>query len=400
MKSRRLLSVLAALALLAAALGWAFWPTPVQVDLAAVTRGPMEVTVAAEGTTQIRQHYDVSAPVAGTLARAPVDVGDRVTKDETLVAVIHPSEPAFLDARARAQALAAVDEARAGLALARARLAEAGTNRAHAETEFARAQALAARGTIPRQMLEDAEAALMSARAAGDAASSAVDQQQASLSRAEALLLSPGGTGAASGCCVEIRAPASGTVLTLANSSARPVQPGETLMTIGDPADLEIEVDLLSSDAVQVAVGALAHVTRWGGTDALTARVRRIDPTAFTKVSALGIEEQRVHLRLDLVTPRKDRAGLGDAYRVYVRVVLWAGTNVLQVPIGALFRSGEGWAVFRAQRGRAVLTPVTLGHQTETAAQVLAGLAEGDSVVAFPGAALSDGSRIVRRTTE
>ncbi|WP_127904108.1 efflux RND transporter periplasmic adaptor subunit [Solirhodobacter olei] len=395
MSLRRLLSALAAILALTAALTWAFWPDPVPVDLATVTRGPMEVTVSADGVTHIRDVYEVTAPMAGTVRRAPVSVGDDVRAGQTVVASIQPLEPGFLDARARAQAEAAVDEAQASLQLSKAKLAEARTTQSHAESEYIRAQALAARGTIPQQMLEDADAARQTAQAAVDAAQSSVDLQQATLTRMQAQLVGPGSRDpVTSACCLEIKAPATGTVLFLANSSARPVQAGETLMTIGSLDDLEVVVDLLSSDAVKVPVGAAAHVERWGGPQPIEARVRQIEPAAFTKVSALGIEEQRVRLRLDILTPPEKRRGLGDNYRVFVRVVTWSGKDVLQVPIGALFRSGDGWAVFRDVGGRAIQTPVTLGHQTDLMAEVVSGLSEGDRVVVFPSTRITEHSRI------
>lgn len=400
--SRRLLPALVALLALAGALVWAFWPAPVPVDLATAVRGPMEVTVSADGVTRIRNVYEVTAPLAGTISRAPVDVGDSVVAGETVVASIRPLEPAFLDARARAQAEAAVEEAQASLELAKAKLVQAQTDLSHAESEYARAQALAARGTITQQMLEDAEASRKTAGAAVDAAQSAVDLQQATLNRMQAQLVGPGSGGdpAASACRVDLRAPASGTVLSLANASARPVQAGESLMTIGSLGDLEVVADLLSSDAVRVPEGAPAHVERWGGPQTIAARVRQIEPAAFTKVSALGIEEQRVRLRLDILTPPEERRGLGENYRVFVRVVVWSGAAVLQVPIGALFRSGTGWAVFREVDGRAVLTPVEIGHQTDLMAEVISGLAEGDRVVAFPSARIAAGSRIAPQQAE
>jgi len=401
MNARRLILPLAAALVLGGAMTWAFWPEPVAVDLAAVTQGPMEVTVSAEGVTHIRERYDVAAPLAGTLERAPVEVGDAVVKGETVVGRVRPLEPAFLDARAQAQAEAAVEEARASLALAGAKLAEAQAVQSRAESDYSRATRLAGAGTISPQTLEQARSARDAALAAVDAARSSVELQQATLSRMQAQLLPPGaGAGSGGDCCVEIRAPASGTVLSLVNSSARPVQAGESLLSIGDLAGLEIVVDLLSQDAVKVAPGALAHVERWGGPGTIEAKLHQIEPSAFTKVSALGIEEQRVRLRFDLLTPPEARVGLGDAYRVFVRVVIWSEPAVLQVPIGALFRSGTGWAVFRAEAGRAVLTPVTLGRETETAAQILSGLSAGDRVVAFPGAQIADGLRIAERPGE
>lgn len=393
---RRLVSALAGLVAMAAALAWAFWPVPVPVDLATIARGPMEVAVSAEGVTHIRNVYEVTAPMAGRVSRLPVEVGDPVTAGQTVVASIRPLEPVFLDARARAQAEAAVDEAEAGLDLARAKLAQARTDQSHAESEYARARALASRGTIPQQMLEDADTARMTAAAAVDAAQSAVDLQQATLTRMRAQLVGPDSTSGppADTCCLDIRAPATGTVLSLVNSSARPVQPGEPLMTIGSLDDLEVVVDLLSSDAVKVQPGALAQIERWGGPQPIVAKVRQIEPAAFTKVSALGIEEQRVRLRLDILTPIAERKGLGENYRVFAKIVIWSGTDVLQVPIGALFRSGDRWAVFRAVADRAVLTPVEIGNQNDMSAEVLSGLAAGDRVVAFPSARISGGTRI------
>lgn len=392
----RLIPALAGILALAAALAWAFWPEPVPVDLVTIVRAPMEVTVSAEGVTHIRDIYEVTAPMAGTVSRAPVQVGDAVTAGATVVASIRPLEPSFLDARARAQAEAAVDEAQASLQLARAKLAQALTDESHADSEYTRAQALADRGTIPLQMLEDADTTRKTARAAVDAAQSAVELQQATLGRMQAQLVGPetAGSPPARSCCVDIRAPATGTVLSLANSSARPVQAGESLMTIGSLDDLEVVVDLLSSDAVKVPPDAPAHIERWGGPQPIAGKVRQIEPAAFTKVSALGIEEQRVRLRLDILTPMAQRPGLGDNYRVFARIVIWSGRDVLQVPIGALFHSGDSWSVFQDRNGRAVLTPVQIGHQNDLAAEVVSGLIEGDRVVAFPSARITGGSRI------
>lgn len=398
MRTGKVIAGVAGAAAVAGLLAWAFWPRPVAVDLAPVVAGPMQVTVAADGVTRIREPYLVTAPVAGTTTRMPVQVGDAVVAGETVVAVIQPLAPAFLDARARAQAEAAVGEAEAALRVAEARLAQARTDLTHAETEHGRYSTLAARGAVPARALEDAQAARDAARAAAAAAQSAVDLQQAALLRARAQLLEPAGNGAASSaCCVELRAPHTGTVLEVENLSARPVTAGAPLLTIGDLADLEIVADLLSADAVRVAPGAPALVDRWGGPGTIHAVVRRVDPSAFTKVSALGIEEQRVRVRLDLVTPAEERAGLGEAYRVHVRVVVWEAAEVVQVPLSAIFRAGEGWAVFREAGGRALLTPVGIGRQTQTDVQILSGLTPGERVVAFPGNAVENGTRIAAR---
>lgn len=381
---------------LAGALAWALWPQPLAVDLAVVARGPLRVTVAAEGVTRVREPYAITAPISGNVGRSPVEVGDQVVQGQTVLAVIHPAEPALMDARSRAQAEAAVTEAEAALALAETNLRRAMSTLSFAQGALDRARALAAAGTISQRALEDAERAFTEAAQALAAARSERDLQQATLARAEAQLIEPdadnGGNGA-----VHLLAPHSGTVLEVADPSARLVQAGAPLLSIGDLSDLEIEVDLLSSDAVRIAEGADAIVERWGGERDLAARVRRIEPAAFTRVSALGIEEQRVRLRLDFTSPAEDRAGLGDRYRVFVRIVTWQADDVLLVPQSALFRDAGGWAVFTVEDGVAVLTPVHIGHQAEGQAEVLGGLDDGMTVILYPPSTLADGAAVVQR---
>jgi len=383
---------------LGAATVWALRDEALPVDLATVNAAPMEVSVAAEGVTRIREVFAVSAPIAGTVLRAPVEVGDPVIAGQTVVARIRPAEPALLDSRARAQAEAAVAEAQAAVRLAEVNLARAETDTDFAEGQLARNRDLADRGTIAQRVLEASQQALVTVRAAREAARSELALHRATLTRAQAQLLTPedfaNGNGA---CCIDLRAPATGVVLSLDAASARPVVPGSPLLTLGDPGDLEVELDLLSADAVRVVEGAVAHVERWGGEGVLQARVRRIEPQAFTRVSALGIEEQRVRLHLDLLTPPEGRAGLGDRFRVFVRVVVWSAPDVVQVPVSALFRQGDGWAVFREVAGQALLTPVEVGQRMEASAQVLSGLEAGERVVAFPGSRLADGVRVVER---
>ena len=381
-------------------LTWAFWPEPVPVDLAVIERGPMEVTVSANGVTRIRDTYLVTAPIAGTTTRSPVEVGDAVEADETIVATIEPAAPALLDSRARAEAEAAVSEAEAGLRHAQTNVARAQADLDHAASQFERTSRLAEQGTIPLRMRDDAALQLRTIESALEAARSDVDRQEATLRRTRAQLLGPDGegrSGETGECCVRIHAPASGNVLSIENVSARLVQAGEPLLTIGRPDELEIEVELLSADAVRIAAGAAAHVSRWGGPGELAARVRRIEPSAHTRVSALGIEEQRVRVRLDLLTPPEERPGLGDNYRVFVRVVEWAGEDVLQVPLGALFRQGEDWAVYRSVDDRAQVAPVEIARRTALAAEVVSGLEAGDRVVLYPADRVEEDSRIVDR---
>lgn len=382
-----------------AALVWALWPQPVPVDLAQVWRGPMEVTVAAEGVTSVRDPWTVTAPVAGTLSRPPVTEGDAVTRGETVVAVIRPAEPAFLDARARAEAQAAVAEAEAAVRLAEVNLSRAQSDLDFATSELDRNRALSARGIIPARVLEDSQQRRTLAERALDTARFDLDLHRATLARTQAQLDRPTTPpeGQAGSCCMDITAPKDGTVLKVQETDARFVQTGTPLVTIGNLGDLGIEADLLSADAVQVRPGALAHVERWGGPVPLQATVTRVDPAGFARTSALGIEEQRVTVHMDITTPTDERPGLGDQYRVFVRIVIWSGDDIVQVPQGALLRQGDGWAVFRVIGGRAVLTPVTVGQSQDTSVQILSGVEPGEDLISYPGASISDGARIIAR---
>jgi HlyD family secretion protein len=386
--------------ILVGAFALALRPDPLPVDVAEIRRGPMQVTVAAEGVTRIPDPWIVSAPSTGTTTRSPVEVGDAAVAGETIVASIRPAEPALLDARARAEAEAAVIEADAAVHLAAANVARAEADLAYARSQYERNRELAARGVIPQRMLDDSEQLVDQQRTALQAAQSALAMREATRNRARAQLLGPSTAGTEDGDAgyIDIRAPNSGTILAVESTSARLVQAGEPLVTIGDLADLEIEVELLSADAVRLVPGAPATVERWGGDGTLEARVRRIDPRGFTKVSALGIEEQRVRVHLDLVSPPEARGGLGDAFRVFVRIVTWETEDALQVPIASLFREGDQWAVYRIEDGRAVARTVRIGARTQTEAQVLDGLEEGERVVAFPGDRVTDGARVRDRT--
>lgn len=377
-------------------------PETVPVDLAEVRRGHMQLTVNADGVTRIRDIYQVAAPITGETRRSPVVVGDPVTRDETVVAVVEPVQPALLDSRSRVQAEAAVREAEAALKVADAQLLQAKEDRAYAQTQFDRTRTLVERGVASLTALEDAEQLLRLKSATVDAAQSELSRAESALARASATLIGPdSGTAedTPDSCCVTLRAPADGVVLSIAGISARPVQAGEPLLSIGRPDNLEIVADLLSADAVRVPDGARAIVERWGGEPALEARVRRIEPSARTKVSALGIEEQRVDVVFDLLTPPEGRPGLGDGFSVYLRIVLWEADDVLQVPLSAVFRTGDDWAVFVEREGVAVRTRVELGRRNGTSAEVLGGLDAGARVVTHPSDRVIDGALIAPRET-
>ena len=387
---------------LLAALVWALWPQPIPVDLAPVTRGAMQGVILAQGVTRVRDPYAITAPITGSATRSPVEVGDRVIAGKTIVGVIQPADPTLMDARTRAQAEAAVAEAQAAVALAESNLRQAQSGLEHSELQLDRSSALAERGIIPRRMLEDIEAEHLSAQQELAASRSQLDLAHATLIRAQAQLMRPQAPfdpDAEPGeCCVRILAPQNGIVLSVSDQSARLVQAGSDLLTIGNLDEIEIELDLLSTDAVRVPPGARAIVERWGGEGLLEARLRRIDPAAFTRVSALGIEEQRVRLRLDLLTPPQDRIGLGEGFRVHVRLIVWEADALLQVPQAALFRHGDGWAVFVNDTGVARLQPLRIGRQAVGKAEVLDNMEEGVLVVLYPGNTLADGSAITPRT--
>ncbi|MEX5561969.1 HlyD family efflux transporter periplasmic adaptor subunit [Pseudophaeobacter sp. 1A16562] len=370
---------------------------PVAVDLHQIGTGPLQVTVNADGKTRIREIYDVAAPITGTAQRAPVRVGDSVVAGETVVAVLTPAAANLLDARSQAEAEAAVREAEAGLAVARSKMRQASETLTLSESEFRRADTLVQRGVVSRTRLEELEQKLHIDRAAMTAAVSALEMAKGTLDRARAALIEPGAAEAGQTCCLTVTAPMSGQVLTVDVLSEQTVLAGTRLISIGDPEDLEIVADLLSTDAVRLKEGDRAIVERWGRDALLEARVRRIEPAAYTKVSALGIEEQRVDVILDLTSAPEDYAGMGDGYAVFLRIVEWEGMDVLSVPLSAVFRQGAGWAVFVNEAGIARRKAVRLGRRNDRSAEVLEGLSPGDQVILHPSDLISDGSAIAPR---
>lgn len=395
-RSTRLIIVAAIGAILVGALVWvALRPVPVSVELVEVTRGPMTVSVDVDGTTRIREVWDVAAPIAGTALRSPVRVGDPVVKGETVVAIVEPIIPSLLDVRSRSQAEAAVHEAEAALNVAQSRVTQAEEDLTYARSQFERVKALVERGVASLVRLEDAAQALKVSEASRDTAVAARAMAVGALERAKAALIGPGDDESDPGaCCVQIRAPADGVVLAIDRISERPVAAGERLLSVGDPSNLEIVADPLSQDAVRIPPGASADVTRWGGEGVLKARLRKIEPSAYTEVSALGIEEQKVEAIFDFEGPSEARPGLGDGYAVRLEIQIWSAPDVVRVPVGALFRQDGAWAVFAVRNGRATLTEVGLGRRNDRVAEVRTGLAEGDVVVSHPGNNVSDGALI------
>jgi len=370
----------------------AFQPKPVDVDVADVSFGPMRVTVDQDGKARVRERYVVSAPVAGRLDRIMLKPGDAVTSGKTVLAAVMPTDPALLDARVATEAearVSAADAAReqAGLLLQRARAAYR-----IASNDLVRARDLLECGGLSRQDFEMAE--FTERTGAGEVSTSkyALDIAEFQVQQARAALswLEPSSSDSPPGRHV-IHAPLDGRVLRVFEESSRVVMPGTPLLELGDHADLEIVVDVLSEDAVKILPGAKVVLEHWGGDHPLTGRVRRVEPAAFTKISALGVEEQRVNVIIDLADPAERRAQLGDGYRLDARIVVWESAGVVKIPVGGLFRREDKWAVFTVSGGRARLTPVSVSHMNGREAEVTKGLAKGDRIIVHPADTVRDG---------
>lgn len=376
-----------------------FREDPVPVDFAEVTQGPLEVTINADGQTQVRNLFEVASPIAGTAMRSPVEVGDKVQAGETIVAIVRPSSSGLLDERSRLQAEAALQEALAARQVAQADLNQARETQSFVQSQFDRTQALVTRGVASITRLEDDNQRLRMANAALEAAEARTEMADGAVERARVSLLDPAETASSpSSCCIELRAPSDGVILSVAAISQRPVSVGTPLVSIGDPDDLELVADILSNDAVRLNPDALAYIERWGGPNVLQARLDRIDPKARTKVSALGIEEQRVDAYFTLVSPPGDRPGLGDGFSVFLRIVEWRADNVLQVPLSSVFRDGEDWAVFVAVGDIAEMRSVSIGRRNGQMTEVLSGLQPGERVITHPSDAISTGAKLVDRS--
>jgi HlyD family secretion protein len=389
--------VLLSVALVGGLLAVALWPKTVDVEVSAVGRGPLVVTVDEEGETRVRNRFVVSAPLSGRVLRIELEPGDRVKKGD-IVARLRPEAAPLLDARARAEARAAIDSARAAVGRARAEEQRARSTLAQAQRELARTRELGQGGLATGQQLDTREAEVRTAEDAVEAAAFAARASTADLQRAEARL-APAGPDTP-GRVVNVPAPIDGVILKRVRESESVVPAGDPLLEIGDPQQLEIVSDLLSTDAVKVKAGYRAMVDQWGGERTLDAKVRRVEPAGFTKVSALGVEEQRVNVVLDFVDPAQAWAALGDAYRVEIRIVIWESADVLKVPTSALFRQGEAWAVYVVGGGRALARRVTLGQRTGQEAEVIDGLNAGDSVILHPGDTLVEGARVRMRAPQ
>src|SRR6266581_1014076 len=386
---------------------WLAWPAPVGVDLATVTRGPMEVTADDDGKTHVRHIYTFSAPVAGKVLRIShpmgehgpsLHVGDEVVANQTVVAVMQPTLPNFIDVRSRDQLQAEVLAADAAIQQQQAEVRRLEAVLDFSRTEFQRAQTLSRTQTISAQAFDRAKFDVATNEAALAGAKAQVDVRRSLRTSLAARLIDPTNVTPStdSACCVRVIAPASGRVMKIIQDSETVVLPGAALVDIGNPLDLEVVADLLSTDAVQIKVGAPVRIDGWGG-PAIQGKVVRVDPAGFLKVSALGIEEQRVRVTIDFADPPEAWSRLGHDYRVIVHVAIWSADDALTVPVSALFRKGDDWAVFSVENGRAHTVIVKIGHRNNRVAEVFAGLSAGTQVVVHPSDRIGDGTRVSQR---
>jgi HlyD family secretion protein len=407
---------------LAGLIAYGRWPAPVEADFATVQRGSIRETVDQDGKTRIRERYIVSAPLGGRLQRIELDPGDEVDAGETVLAVIEPRDPELLDERSLREAEANVKAAQARLERTTPLLEEATANLEFAESDLRRAQQARARepGAVSASEIENKEmlrrtraALLRAAQRAQEIAQFELEQAQAALVRSrpsEEVSQSPPtaeGNGELQRAPypqstngrrnLVIRAPINGRVFRVLQESTAVVTPGQQLIEIGDPLDLEVEIDVLSRDAVKIKPGAAVLLEEWGGEKPLNGEVRLVEPSGFTKISTLGVEEQRVNVIVDLVDPPHEREKLNDGFRVEARIVVAEADDVLKAPTSALFRVGEDWAVFVIEDGVAHQRVLKVGLENGLEAEIIEGLAEGDEVVTHPGDNITDGVRVRAR---
>jgi len=397
MQKRRWVILLGIAAAVVALVAYGMMPRPVMVDVAKATRGPLRVTVEEEGKTRVKDRFVVSAPVAGFVRRIPLDVGDRVKRGQ-VVAQLEPLRSTVLDPRSRAEAEVKVKAAKAALDAAKENARVATASDDYARAKYARTKRLFESGFASKDDWERAESEARQARATLKSAGFAVEVASSDLDAARTqLLYSSGEGGRGSGGVVTVRSPVEGSVLSIPHKDEGAVEAGRPLIQIGNPRALEVEVDVLSSDAVRIRPGTTVHFDRWGGDGLLEGKVRTVEPAGFTKVSALGVEEQRVLVIVDITSPPALWERLGDGYRLEASFLLWEGDDILQVPASALFRYEGGWAVFAAEGGRAKRRTVAVGRRNGLVAQVLSGLAEGETVISHPSDKIEDGTRIRKR---
>jgi HlyD family secretion protein len=372
----------------------ALLPKPLEIEAVAVSTGPLTVSVLEEGKTRIRHRYVVSPPLTGFLRRLELRAGDRIEAGKTVLALIQPQPASFLDPRARAEAEARMRGAEAAKAQRETQIERARVALDWAEKEFARARELKKSGAISTKEWDSAQNQVEALTRELHTAVFALQVAEFERAQAEAALMQAKNPGAEGAEPLPITAPVSGFVLNVYEESARILPAGTPIMEVGDPTDLECEIELLSSDAVGVQAGAEVSIEQWGGDAPLRGKVALVEPGGFMKVSALGVEEQRVKVRVNFDEAFPPGRSMGDRFRVEARIVTWRGDRVLQVPTGALFRRGGDWMTFLLEGGKARLTKVQIAHNNGVAAEVRSGLSEGQRVILHPPDAVADGAAV------
>jgi len=373
-------------------IAWGLWPKPVLIETGEVIRGPLTVRVSEEGKTRVRNRFVVAAPVAGKMQRVPLKPGDPVEAGKTVITTIEPVVAPLLDPRARLQAEAAVSMHEAARKQAAESLEATRAALKLADADLERVRAVKRDGSIAESDRDRAETDAAIKAAEVRAAEFSLQVIDYELAQARAVLARPESMGA--GNLVEVKSPVSGRVLRVMQESETVVSPGTQILEIGDPADIEIEAEILSRDAVGIKPGDSVDIEQWGGDIPLKARVRRIEPAAFTKISALGVEEQRVYVLSDLIDPPEAAKSLGDRFRVEVRVAVWHADDALIVPAGALFREGNVWKAYIYRNGEAELTTIEAGHSDGRSTEILSGLKAGDQVLLHPPDTVKDGTAV------
>ena len=369
-----------------------FLPDPVNVEMAEVARGPLQVTVEEEGRTEVTDTYVITAPIAAYARRIELREGDKIAQGQPVVQ-LEPPRSAILDPRTRAEAEARVRAAEASLRQAEENQRAAQATARRAADERARIERLFEGEAATEQMRDQAVAEAVQAEAALEAAQAVVEAARAELAAARANLA--GDTAVANTPVRQVlTSPVTGRVLRVVRQSEGMVAPGEPLVEIGDVENLEVRVEVLSQDAVRIKPGSQVLLDQWGGDELLEAVVQRVEPIGVTRISSLGVEEQRVTVVSNITSPPDRWQALGSGYRVVARFILWESDDALQVPAGALFRTDDGWAVFVVEDGRAVRRDVEIGHQSGLAAEVVSGLSEGDQVIVHPPSDLEEGARV------
>lgn len=379
---------------------WGFWPKPIMVETATAKKAPLTITIQEDGKTRVIDRYVISSPVNGMTCRMHLNIGDKVTQGQTLLAIT-PLESQVLDARSRAQAEAQVMAARAALESAKQQAIASQATAKLSQEKIQRFQPLLQKGLISQETFDEAKTATVTAQSQQRSAKFAVEvanfELQAALTTLEYSAANPQNKNIDR---VAVNSPITGKILKVTRQCEGPVTTGQALLEVGDPTALEVEVDLLSADAVKIKPGMTVLFDRWGGAQPLKGVVKLIEPIGFTKVSALGVEEQRVWVICNFTSPPEQWQRLGDGYRVEAQFILWHDDNVLQIPSSALFRYQNGWAVFKKEANKATRQPVTIGQRNGLSVQILTGLVEGDIVINHPNDAIDDDVTIKERFTQ